>query len=167
MTGHLPAERRPVRPLAAQGPVPGRGLAVRPGLSALGPRRARGNRTRSPASASLPPHPRARTRGAPWVLLGSRGVFLNSNPPEMDHVGPSIPVLTRRWLGGTTPGAAGRRSSLPWPWLSPVLLRVEPGAGFEAGWSGPTARCSAKAPRELLCWGEQLYAEKQALGFRG
>lgn len=165
MTGHLPAERRPVRPLAAQGPVPGRRLAICPGLSALGPRRARGKRTRSPASASLPPHPRARTRGAPWALLGSRGVFLRSNPPEMDHAGPSHPGPYSQVVGRDDPAVRPDGEAVfHWTRLG-SLLPVKPGAGSEARRAGPTAGRSAKAPRQLGCWVRRLHAEKQALGF--
>lgn len=101
VTGHLPAERRPARPLAAHGPPPARGLALWSGLSE-GPATTFGSgESRGVGRLGISPqsHPRARTRGAFGALLRTPGRgFLNSVPPEVGPVGPSDPSASSQMV---------------------------------------------------------------------
>lgn len=137
VTGHLPAGPRPARPFAAPHPPPGRGLAAWPGL--CGPRDplrlagiARGRPPGHPCSAT-PPCP------APRGFLGSsptRGIFLNSIPPEVGPVGP--PGLNPSQVVGlgcsivqSDSKAAELLRKCFWTRPSSVLLRVNSEIRFE------------------------------------
>lgn len=144
MTGHLPAERRPARPLAAQGPLPARGPAVWPGISASpATPPAPGNGAESPALASLPSHtPVPAPCGLLEPVFDPEEFSIILSVPKWAVWGSPIPGLARRGLGRNgCPGRPDSKTVVPPPEsFSSVLPRVTPEMRLEGVGSGSPPR---------------------------
>lgn len=175
MTGHLPAERRPARPLAAQGPRPARGLAAWPGMSASpATPPAPGNCAESPALASVPSHtPVPAPCGLFEPVFDPEEFSVILSAPTWAMWGSPIPVLPRRWLGrnGSPVRPDSQAVVTPPESFSSVLLGVTPEMRLEGVGSGSPPRAFSSSTQRTSVFGEDNavnvgYTEKQPVVVR-